>query len=520
MQLVSNTSYFDRNSTQWYDYTKGYAEFYYPQFYYPTDPAKAQTIGVYPETGWKAMALYNNAQGNFVEELRLQSNDDKARFTWLAGGFFSHNRQTASEPINENFLINAPWVGFYPPDLAVGQGWGYIAFPGGAPFGTGSTAFRNFFGDNALANGVSFLGVWTTTEEQLAGFAQGDFKITDALKVTAGVRVSSNKLDFDAAYLGPENNSNAPFGGNCPDPVCLPSYPTSTAHSKENAVTPKLGLSYQPNEANLFYLTAAKGFRPAGASLRVPAICNGDLVTNGYVDANGNPKQPLTYGSDSVWSYELGTKSRLLGGRLVLDGSVYQIKWKHIQTNISLPSCSYNFVDNLADATSRGFDMAFQFKATPHLELSGAFGYNDPKFDKDAVSPGGRKIFSKGAGIPDAGAPMTLSLSGEYLIALANARQGYFRLDYTRTSQWRRVGNLVSTAPFYDSRLKPVPAYGVLNARFGARFGNVDLSLFVNNVTDAAPALDLSAGTFYDPQDWLNVSLRPRTYGLTLTWRN
>jgi iron complex outermembrane recepter protein len=209
----------------------------------------------------------------------------------------------------------------------------------------------------------------------------------------------------------------------------------------------------------------------------------------------------------------------VLGGRLVLDGSVYLIKWKNIQTNVDLPNCSYNFVDNLADATSKGFDVAFQLRVTDRFELSGAFGHNDPSFDRDAVSPGGITIYSKGGSIPDAGAPTTVSLSAEYRLPLGGARQGYARADYTRTSEWRRVGNTDPANPFYDPRLQPIPAYGQLNLRCGANIGAFDVSLFVQNVADAAPSLELYASTFYDPQDWTNVSLRPRTYGLTLTYR-
>lgn len=525
VELFSNTSYFDRKSVQYYDYTKGYASFYVPELFLAPDGVTS--TGTYVPMGWKAMARYDNAQGNFVQELRLQSKDKDARLSWVAGAFFAHNRQTAGEPISENFLINSPWVGFYPS----AWGYGYWAVDGGDTFGEGHTAAQNFFGDNMLANGVSFLGTWTSIEEQTAGFAQLDFKIVGGLKLTAGVRVSSNKLDFDAAYLGPENNSNATFGFSCEAlgyTNCVfgggdttPIYPVSSNHSKETATTPKIGLSYQMNDANLFYATAAKGFRPGGASLRVPAICNSDLVQNGYVDSNGDPVQPTSYKSDTVWSYEIGSKNRLFGGRLVLDGSAYQIKWKNIQANVSLPSCSYNFVDNLADATSRGFNVAAELKATERLQLSGSVAYNDPKFDHDALSPSGaKKIFSKGAGIPGAGAPLTITASGEYAMPLSGGRTGYARLDWTHTGEWRRVGNMDPNSPLYDALLKPVPSFDEVNLRLGARFGAVDVSLFVQNLTDAAPALELTHGSYYDPQDWQNISLRPRTIGITFMWRN
>ena len=520
VQLFSSTSYFDRTSVQWYDYTKGYAEFYTPLW----SDGNLGVEGAYPPLGWKAAALYNNAQGNFVQELRLQSKSGGA-LDWVVGAFFSHSRQSASEPINENFIVNAPWVGFYPPDL----GWGYVAFNDDVPFGPGHSAFQNFFGDDPLANAVTFLGQWKTVEQQLAAFAQADWKFSDQWKLTLGLRFSRNSLDFDAAYLGPENNANAPFGFNPCDPVLCtygangelpPTYPTSSVHSSETATTPRIGLSWQPSDANLFYFTAAKGFRPAGASLRAPTICNGDLVDKGYVDANGNPVQPTTFDSDSLWSFELGSKNRLAGGRLTIDASVFHIKWKNIQTNVDLPNCAYDFVDNLADATSDGIDLAFEWRASDHFDFSGAYGYNNPKFSANATSPNGSVvIYAKDASIPNAGAPTTVSLSGEYHAPLGGMHRGYLRLDYTHTAEWRRTGNTDPNAVSYDSLLKPVPAYGVLNLRLGSRFSGYDLSFFVHNLTDAAPALELYHSTFYDPQDWQNVSLRPRTYGLTLTWR-
>jgi outer membrane receptor protein involved in Fe transport len=61
----------------------------------------------------------------------------------------------------------------------------------------------------------------------------------------------------------------------------------------------------------------------------------------------------------------------------------------------------------------------------------------------------------------------------------------------------------------------------MVNARLGARLMGLDVSLFVNNLTDSAPLLIGAAHSIvYDPQDWTPQALRPRTYGLTLTYRN
>jgi outer membrane receptor protein involved in Fe transport len=520
--FVSSTSYFHRNNGQWFDFTRGYLEFY-QQAIFPD--------GGYPPDGYKAMTVYDNKQRNFVQELRLQSADTSARVTWVAGAFFSHNKQVAGQPISVNFLAHSPYVGFAPD---------FAGFDDGAPYGPGSTALENFLGIDLLPNSVIYRADWQTVEEQVAGFAQADFKVTDRFKVTAGVRYSRNKLKYDAAFGAPETNGAAPFGLPCvPGTFCAtpddevpvgafpvgtgpftPVFPSSSSNGSESAFTPKVGATFQITDNQMLYATAAKGFRPAGASLRVPTVCLPDLETFGYLDANGNSTQPLTYGSDTVWSYELGTKNRLFNDRLVLDGSVYQIKWKKIQTSVFLPNCAYDFVDNLADATAKGFDIGFQARPIDSVTLGGSVGYTHATFDGDALSPSGRKIYRKGAGIPDAGSPWTVSLSGQYDFHLFGAREFYMRADYTRTTEARRVGSLDPVSPSYNPLLKPEPAYAVLNARFGAHLGAFDVSLFANNVTNAKPALDLTGGGFYDPQDWTNVTLRPRTYGVTLSYRN
>ncbi len=519
-QLFSNTSYFDRDQYQWADYTKGYAEYYAPEYFLEADGVTS--TGTYVPVGWKGMSQYNNAQQNWVQEIRLQSADEE-RLRWVAGAFWSNLEQKAHQPINHNFLIGASWLGFYPTAF----GYGYYATNDGDPFGPGSTALQNFFGDNTLANAVIFFGEWQMQEKQLAGFAQVDFDITSTITLTAGLRASRNELDFDAAYLAPENNANAPFGFPCADPAdctfgsgaMAPAYPTSSSGSSETAYTPKFGVSWQPTDNELFYVSAAKGFRPAGASLRAPAICDFDLIENGYIDANGNPTQPETFDSDTVWSYEIGAKSRLLGGRLVVDGSAYRIEWKDIQSNVSLPNCAYNFVDNLGDATSIGFDVAVQYLVTEGLMLSGAFGYNDPKYDNNATSPGGVVIHAKNAAVADAGPPRTVSLSADYTRRIGEW-EGYGRLDYTWSDELRRVGSQVSTDPFYDPRLKPAEAYAITNLRLGGRYGHYDLSLFVLNLTNEAPRRELFAGSYYDPQDWEDVAIRPRIWGMTFAWRN
>ncbi len=145
-ELVSNTSYFDRDQFQWADYTKGYAQFYAPEFFLEADGETS--TGTYLPEGMKGMSQYNNAQQNFVQEVRLQSTGD-GKLNWVAGIFYSDLDQDASQPINHNWMINATWMGFYPSSSGPAPD-NYWTENGGQPFGPGSTALQNFFGDNPL----------------------------------------------------------------------------------------------------------------------------------------------------------------------------------------------------------------------------------------------------------------------------------------------------------------------------------------------------------------------------------
>ncbi len=89
-------------------------------------------------------------------------------------------------------------------------------------------------------------------------------------------------------------------------------------------------------------------------------------------------------------SYELGTKNRLFGNRLLVDASAYYIKWKNIQTNLLLPNCAESFTNNIAEATSQGFDLSLQVNPFAWMLITGTVGYNKSQFGADARSPGGR----------------------------------------------------------------------------------------------------------------------------------
>jgi outer membrane receptor protein involved in Fe transport len=287
--------------------------------------------------------------------------------------------------------------------------------------------------------------------------------------------------------------------------------------TSESSVTPKVGLSYQMDDNNMFYATAAKGFRPPGASQRVPITCDLDVADFGYVDASGNPKQPLEYKSDSVWSYELGSKNRLFGGRVAVDASVYQVKWKDIQTSLFLPTCFESFVANTGEAKSEGFDLGLMLLPLPGLSVTANVGYNRSKYTESAVAPSGDIIVPKGSFVQGSPPPWTYSVSAQYDFNVFDRRKVYVRSDLTYSGAARLAGATDPSSASFDKEQKPVGSYSILSARVGTELFGADVSIFANNLTNEHP--DLLLNNSFNAYTYTDQTLRPRTVGLSVFYR-
>jgi outer membrane receptor protein involved in Fe transport len=309
VEFVSTTSALERDSKRW---SSGLSYLYS----YVRVPV--------PPPGWRSASLYEDWQNNITQEFRLQSANPDDRLTWLVGAFATRNRQGSIESIFSNFMRNAPRQFGSAPTR---------------PFGAAAGTFLNTYGVEPGPNSLIYYSRSATRETQLAVFGQVDYKVTSTLTAQVGLRWAKNRLEGQIYQDGPENNLAAPYGDSCPTATCTPGtgvftpvYVREGMEANEKILNPKFSLSWQRDDDNLFYATAAKGFRPGGVQERLPGVCNEQLGLFGYIDSSGKVVSPTSYDSDSVWSYELGSKNRMMDGKLTLDGSIYTIMWDKIQT--------------------------------------------------------------------------------------------------------------------------------------------------------------------------------------------
>jgi outer membrane receptor protein involved in Fe transport len=287
------------------------------------------------------------------------------------------------------------------------------------------------------------------TNDEKAFFGEAYYKILDRWTVTAGAR--DYWITSSSTVIG-----TGTFGG-----------PTTFVHSSEHGVSPKFALQYDLNSDSMVYTSAAKGYRPGGGQNPVPTNCAAELAQLGLTFAD-----TTQFKSDDVWSYEVGGKSSLAGGRVVLTAAVFDIEWKNIQQPINLASCGAQFTGNAGAARNRGGEIELSGVVAPGLTLRAAVGYVNAVITESA--PGDpQKVGAPVFNVPKE----TAHIGAIYTVPLPSG------------SAWMVIGDasyVGSNLSNNTSAFMPIrrPAYFDFNARTALRWGNDEFSLSGKNLTN------------------------------------
>ena len=496
--LFSNTSFYDRNQKATSDYT---------QYLRATWNSFGELANVFPSAGDNGYALFQDDQRNFYQEFRLASSDTNARIVWNAGVFFSHLNENVPESIIDQTL-NSEVIAFTgTPNPPVP-----VCAPPTLP----------------CPNGLIFNGpIDRVVDKQIAAFGEVAFKLTDTLKATVGVRVS--KVDYTGSV-----NETGPFLGTTI---------VTQSSATEKPVTPKAVLSWQPDHDDLVYVSASKGFRPGGPNVGVGSICQSNLTSLGLSQV------PPQYSSDSLWSYEIGSKNTFLDHRLQINTSLFYIDWNNIQQNVYLPVCGEQFTANLGKAKSEGGDVEVLYKPIDALTFDLTAAYTDARLTKSSCAgtltynaasascitagqPPASPIATKGDAL--LGAPWSFTASAEYHFPVWGGRSPYARLDFQHSTAQKSILPIQDdNNALFDRTIPGLPVLNNLSARAGLRFNRFDISAYANNLTNAHPlmfesrdiapfSLGPGTGGATGPTTdtlYFGRGVRPRTIGITATYR-
>jgi iron complex outermembrane recepter protein len=368
-------------------------------------------------------------------------------------------------------------------------------------------------GQAANPNGIVFNDNNPNIMKQYAVFGEVSYKLLDDLKLTAGIRYFRYTIEnhADQSGLGTASANQ--------DHTIL-----NTSQSG-SATLPKLNLSYTPTPDLTVYGTASKGSRPGGVNLPIPIPSIQQLQNNsGAYNCNLplanqlDPTLPIPagayvakqpdYGPDSVWSYELGEKSRFDDRRFTIDADVYYIKWTNIQQVVSL-TCGYPANINAGNARAYGPEVETSMRVTDALTFSVSGSYtkaeiNDPNATAQAAGfyPGIKII-----NVPEYSAVVAM----DYHQPINDNLTAVFHLS----------SSLVGPSQDQAYYRETLPSHNLVDLKGGILGPQWGAYLTVTNLTNKLAALTIDNTVFAWQQPTITrVSTnQPRTVGIDLTYK-
>lgn len=422
----------------------------------------------------------------FSQELRVASTGE-GPFQWLAGAFY----QTTDRKYGQTL----PTPG-YDQILPRGQG---------APVDTPyySRLKYNF--------------------DQFAVFGEATYRFTPQWALTAGLRYYDFSEDRVITIAGAFAD--------------LPHFDEKGSTSSDG-LSPRVILAFSPNKSVQLNLQASKGFRLGGINdpLNV-TLCQGT--------------DPQTYGGHPTWddettmNYELGAKTRLADGRVTFNTAVFYTRIDDLQVVADAGSCSSRVILN-AQAESKGFEMELFARPDEHWDFGLSATFLDAHILETKLDPNGKVIggIREGSRLPTS-PDIQAAATGAFTWGLTETLESYVRLtaqhigsSYTQLADQEAGFGFISNAPNapagaarlinmgnvdgdpnlagiqpltvdFDAKL---PAYDILNLRWGITQDRWEAGIYINNLLDERAFLSVdrergrSARVGY-------LTNPPRTYG-------
>ena len=232
-----------------------------------------------------------------------------------------------------------------------------------------------------LKNYIGFAGVplltsaqdVTQTTKSYAGYFEGDYRVTDKVKLTLGGRYTKDKKTSIV------NDKTIFLYGSLVEANPILSIPPSLAGGQIvmaqpvkadwSKFTPKVSLSYNWTDDVMSYALWSRGYRGGGF--------NGRPATIGAAT--------IPYDPETLDNFELGFKSEFLDNRVRLNGAIYMMKYSDMQQDLDVPAPGTstgreNRTINASKADLKGVELDLTAKVTNNLTLTANIGFLDAKY--------------------------------------------------------------------------------------------------------------------------------------------
>ncbi|WP_206243908.1 TonB-dependent receptor [Novosphingobium terrae] len=316
----------------------------------------AQDSGAY---NW---SQYSSHMTTDTHEVRLSNANPAARLEWLLGANYYHEYNDESD-LNWQTLAGTP------------------KDANGNP--TGSTVSCLAAPTQAGCNSPNPHIVGPTVHTAKGVFGQVNFHATSKLKLTAGLRYSSDQMARYALLSAGSPNNGAAYWTSTSGGVCAPPYACvsaaesnpDTGQNTTSGVTWRVGADYQITPRAMVYASVATGYKGGGFN---------------DIDPAASTKKTGTYGAEHVTAYEIGFKGRITStisyntSAYYYDYSKYQLTGATFLALQSIGTTGVVIYTSLAPATMYGWENELTWRPSKNdtfgasLSLERAFFNNGP----------------------------------------------------------------------------------------------------------------------------------------------
>lgn len=365
-----------------------------------------------------------------------------------------------------------------------------------------------------------------TRTRSYAAFGQATYSVTDALRLTAGLRYTyERKTDREllqnyalpADFLNPTACGSSTFDPSLGFPlVCRADIPIAPPPLTYNSWTWKAGLEYDIGPQSMGYFNASTGFK------------SGNFYT---------APPPNTYRPEKLTAFEAGIKNRFLDNRLQVNLELFYWKYKDHQESYvgptSIPGVFTFVTVNAGRAKSYGADLDIFFRASPNDDLSLKVQYNKSNYDvfafQNLTAVFGPPVTGCGVG-PVVAGEQTVDCSGKSLI---RAPEWSGTASYSHTFQLGSHGSLQASADvqfasssylsidFLEAGRQEAYAIGNFDLTYRTEDKRWTVSAYVHNIWNQQVFNQVFRSNFVSPNNpladpdglFLGTARPPRTIG-------
>ena len=476
---------------------------------------------------------------NFSQEFRLQGENDWVN--WLVGAYAGTERMRTTDRIRlgsyYNLYLNTLTQGATGCEVYDSSS---AAEPDSVPSffycATGNPALLNTYLQGNVAGQGQQADNWAVDSTSASLFTHDEFKLTDALTLTTGLRYNFERKEMDAdlqatsdsclslqaletatdplipgagglvTALQTDPNAGVIMGLACNPAVNPIANGVWGGSFSDGAWSGTASLSYALSENAMLYATVSRGFKSGGYNVDR----SGFAVTPALTDPSQLSVDQLRFDPEYTNAYEIGVKSTLWGNT-TLNATAYIERIKGFQINAFN---GFNFRTlNVPKVTSQGFELEMASHPIEGLTLTAGLTYTDVHYDStitfDPLNPATSTVYAGDrATVPE----WTATGSVAYEAPVSTALIAGIYLD----ARW--VGHSKTQTLNRDPRTDN-NAFAILNGRLslGDADGRWGVDLWCRNLTDEV----FYAGAFKAPLQDTTVVItnEPRTYGLTLRAR-